>query len=392
MQTTTKLIPLAAAVAVLTCPGIALAVNGAQPGSFGIKNASMGGASIALPLDATAAANNVAGLGFLPSSWNLGLQVFNGHSSADYVLPGNRLNNRQTQPAPEGGVNWRLDSAWSVGLSLAGSGAGSSYGQTALPVPGADAAKTTLRVAELIPAVAWTPSPGLSLGIGVTLAVEQFEAQGVIVPAPVPGGLAPVPGHGMQSATGAGLRAGLMWRPTEDWTLGLSLKSRSRMGKLEGYDRDLLAYSDGRLDIPAQYGVGLAWRASERLTVAADWLRILWGDIKAMQDPQGFAWRNQPVLRLGASWQFDERWTLRAGLSRNGGQIASSRTVQNLLVPSVNRRAFSVGASWQFDPGAELSLGYELNPKTTLTGTGPSAGTSLTSKVQMLLLGYQHKF
>ena len=48
--------------------------------------------------------------------------------------------------------------------------------------------------------------------------------------------------------------------------------------------------------------------------------------------------------------------------------------------------------SWQVTPRSELNLGYELNPRTTLTGTGPSAGTSLTSKVQMLLLGYHSTF
>jgi len=82
------------------------------------------------------------------------------------------------------------------------------------------------------------------------------------------------------------------------------------MGRLDGYERDLLAYSDGRLDVPAQYGVGVAWQPTERLTLAADWLRILWGEIKAMQDPNGFRWRNQPVLRFGASWMLDERWTV----------------------------------------------------------------------------------
>jgi long-chain fatty acid transport protein len=51
----------------------ALAVNGAQLGGYGIKNAAMGGASIALPLDAVAAANNPAGTAFVPASTSLNL-------------------------------------------------------------------------------------------------------------------------------------------------------------------------------------------------------------------------------------------------------------------------------------------------------------------------------
>jgi long-chain fatty acid transport protein len=392
MHGSSRLLHLALALAVAAFHAGALAVNGALPGGNGIKNAAMGGTSIALPLDAVAAANNPAGLAFVPSSTTLGLQVFNGHSSADYVLPGNHLENRQTQPAPEGGFNWHMGSDLTVGISVSGAGAGSDYGQPALPVPGAGTAKTTLRVAEFIPAVAWTPTPDLALGLGLTLAWQQFEADGVIVPAPVPGGLLPLPGHGRQTATGVGLRAGALWKPAANLSFGANVKSRARMGRLGGYGQDLLAYSDGRLDVPAQYGVGVAWQPIERLTVAADWLRILWGEIKAMQDPNGFAWRNQPVLRFGASWMLDERWTLRAGYSHNRSQIDSSRAVQNLLVPSIHEKAYTAGLSWRLDPHSELNLGYELNPRTTLTGTGTSSGTSLTSKVQMFLLGYHHTF
>ena len=129
----------------------------------------------------------------------------------------------------------------------------------------------------------------------------------------------------------------------------------------------------GKLDIPEQYGIGAAWQATPRLTLAADWLRILWGELKVMQDPNGFRWRNQPVFRFGASWALDDRFTLRAGFSRNHGQIDSARAVQNLLVPAVHEKAWSAGLSWALDARSELSAGYELNPRSTLAGTGPSS-------------------
>ena len=142
---------LAIALTAAAFHGGALAINGAHLGGNGIKNAAMGGASIALPLDAVAAANNPAGMAFVPSSVTLGLQVFHGDSSAQYVLPGNHLENSQTTPAPEGGFNWHLSPDLTVGFSVAGSGVGSDYGQPALPVPGAGTAKTTLRIAEIVP-------------------------------------------------------------------------------------------------------------------------------------------------------------------------------------------------------------------------------------------------
>jgi len=385
--------PLTSILSALAClPGTALAINGAQLGGNGIRNAAMGGASIALPLDANAAANNPAGMAFVPTSATLDLQVFRGHSTADYVLPGNHLDNRQTIAGPEGGLNWQLASGLAVGFSLAGGGSGSDYGQPALPVPGAGNAQSTLRIAELIPSVAWKPRDDIAVGFGLTLAREQFKADGVIVPAPVPGGLLPLQGHGTKSATGVGWRVGALWKPASDWTLGVNYKARTRMSKLDGYDADLLAYSGGRLDIPEQYGIGVAWQATPRLTIAADWLRILWGELKVMQDPNGFGWRNQPVFRVGASWAIDDRLTLRAGFSRNRGQIDSSRTAQNLLVPAIHDKALTAGLSWALDQKSELSLGYEVNPRTTLTGTGPSTGTNLSSKVQMFMAGWQRRF
>lgn len=383
---------VAAVCAAVGVPGAALAINGAQPGGVGVKNAAMGGASIALPLDPVAAANNPAGMAFVPTSAAVDAQVFRGHSSSAYVLPGNDLENRQTAVAPEAGYNRQLSPAWTAGFSLASAGVGSDYKRAALPVSGAGNAKTSLRVAELVPTVTWKPRADLALGVGVNLAYERFEADGVIVPAPVPGGLAPLPTHGRQSATGVGLRAGLLWKPTGEFAIGVAAKSRTRMSKLDGYDQDLLSYSQGRIDVPAQYGVGVAWMPTQRLTIAADWLRILWADIKLMQDPNGFHWRNQPVYRAGVAWEFDRGWTLRAGFSRNRGQIESARTVQNLLVPSIHEKAYTAGIGVRAGSRSEINLGYELNPRTTLTGTGPSTGTSLTSRVQMFLLGYQYSF
>lgn len=390
METTPYLSARAACAAcVLALADPAWAVNGAQPGGHGAANAAMGGAAIALPLDAEAAANNPAGLALVPSSMTTGMQVFHGNSSSTYVLPDNDLRNRSTTVGPEGGVNWHASADWTTGLSIDTAGAGSNYRHPALPVPGAADAKVSLAVIELIPAVAWRPRDALVLGLALNVAHERFEAQGVIVP--VPGGLFPLPEHRRQSANGVGVRAGVLWTPTPGLSLGVNLKSRTRMSRLEGYRQDLLAYSDGRIDLPSEYGVGVAWQATSRITLAADCLQINWGEIGMMKDPAGFRWRNQPVARLGASWALQDEWTLRAGYSRSRRQIGSDRTVQNLLVPSIHDRAFTAGMTWQPARAEALSVGYEFNPKTTVHGSDASAGTSLTSKVQMLMVSWQHQ-
>jgi long-chain fatty acid transport protein len=368
----------------------AVAVNGTQLGGYGVKNAAMGGASIALPLDAVAAANNPAGMAFVPATANLNLQLFKGQSSSDFLLPGNHLENRDTTSIPEGGINGRLGPTMTVGLSLAGQGAGADYRQPLLPVPGAANAKSSLKVAEFIPSLAWTPTPNLAIGAALNLAYETFEAQGVLVA--TPGGPVQLPAHGSQSATGAGLRLGVLWKITPVLSLGANLKTKTKMGRLKGYEDDLLASADGRIDIPGQYGVGVVWNASEQLTIAADYLRVQYRGMKLMQDPSGFYWRDQPIYRLGASYAVSEAWTLRAGLSRNRGQVEQTNVAQNLLAPSILDRAYTFGASWRMDPTSEFSVGYEHNPSTAVTGAGPSTGVSLASKVRIFMFGYQHNF
>jgi long-chain fatty acid transport protein len=371
-------------------PISALALNGAQPGGYGIKNSAMGGASIALPLDSIAAANNPAGIAFVPASTSFNLLVFKGKSSAEYVFPGNSLSNQQTIPAPEGGLVLQPNAQWSYGISMTGAGSGSDYKQPALSVPGARNALSSLLVAEIAPTIAWKPRPDLALGLGLNLAYQRFKVDGIIVS--TPSGPVTLPEHGTQTATGVGIRMGAHWKVTPEIALGIDYKSKTKMGRLSGYDQDALAYSKGRLDVPSQWGVGAAWNLSPQFTLAADFLRINWGDLEVMKDPNGFQWKNQPVFRLGASWMIDPSWTLRAGYSRNKRQIDSAYVNQNLLVPSINSTAWTAGVSWRLNSKGEINLAYELNPKVTLVGTGASTGSSLSSKVQLFRIGYQHNF
>jgi len=370
----------------------AWATNGAQLGGYGIENAMMGGTSIALPLDTVAAANNPAGMAYVPNMTDIGVQLFHGQSSADYVLPGNTLHNDTTLPAPEGGVNWAWGNDKTFGITVAGLGVSADYQHAALPVPGAENAKSSLRAVDVIPSVTWRPRPDVALGVGLDLSYEQFHAQGVIVPAPVPGGLMPLPDHGTQSATGASVRLGVLWQVSDQFHVGAAYKSLARMSALSGYKDDLLAYSSGRIDIPAQYGLGIAYTPIASVTLAADWLDVQWHGVRLMQDPNGFNWRNQNIYRAGVAWDVNAAWTLRAGFSTSDEQVPTDHLAANLLTPSINHRAYTTGVSVRIDPKSKLSFGYELDPRITLQGTGSSQSVSLTSKIQLLMAGYQRAF
>ena len=380
----------------LLCAGAALlsnsamAVNGIQLGGNGINNALMGGTSIALPLDAMAAANNPAGMAFVPSSYAADLQFFQGNSTSNYVMPGNQLSNNTSAVVPEGGFNWVLNPRVTLGLTVTGSGVGTDYGKPALPVPGAANAKSNLQNVEIIPNATWKINPDLAVGFGLNIVDQTFNAQGVI--APTPGGPVALPNHGTQEATGVSYRLGVLWQVSPELALGASYKSRTDMGALGSYQNDLLAYSGGKLDLPEQYGIGISWKPVDHVTLAADWLTLNWSGVPAMQDPAGFYWHDQPVVRTGIAWDINPTWTLRAGISNNQGQIPSSNAAQNLLAPSINQTAYTAGATYRLDPKSDISAGVESDPATNLTGTGASAGTSLSSNILIFMVGYKHAF
>jgi len=306
-------------------------------------------------------------------------------------LLGNALEDNTTVVAPEGGFNYVLSPNMTMGLTISGSGAGVDFGKPAVPVPGAENVKGSQKVAEFSNSVTWKIQPNLAIGLGLIYMVQQVETQGVVV-SPAPGVFVPIPGHGTQTATGFGARVGMLWNATPEVSLGATYKTKTNMSKLDGYATDVLAYSEGKIDIPSEYGIGVAWKATPALTVAADYLLIEYAGIKAQQDPNGPGWKDQPVFRLGVSWDLDSTWTLRGGLSSNKGQIESSRAAQNFMTPAINDKSYTLGATLKLDKASDLSFSIEMNPSVTLDGSGPSTGVSITSKTQVLRLGYQKTF
>ncbi len=377
--------------------GPAHAMNGAQLGGYGIKNAGMGGASIALPLDASAAVNNPAGMAFVPQSFAINVLVFNGQSTAntpavqDFGLPAQTFNDNTTVSAPEGGANWVISPTMTAGISLSASGAGVDFGKSLLPIPGYSKVQASQKVAEIIPSITWKVQPNLALGMSVNFATQQLNSQGLVVLTPT--GPAEIPGYGTQTANGIGARLGVLWQASPELSLGATYKFKTNMSQLGDYAKDILAYSDGKIDIPSEYGLGLAWKVSSTVTMAADYLLIEYGGVKVNQDPAGQGWKDQQVLRLGASWELDPSWTLRGGVSTNTRQIESDRAKPNITSPAVSNLAITAGATFKLDKTSDLSFSLEGNPTTTLDGTGSSAGYSITgNRVTVVRLGYQRSF
>jgi long-chain fatty acid transport protein len=154
------------------------------------------------------------------------------------------------------------------------------------------------------------------------------------------------------------------------------------MGNFDKY-KGLFA-EDGGFDIPANYGIGVAWQASSALTLALDAQRIEYSDIKSVGTPistlfsgnlfgssngPGFGWKDVTVAKLGVSYEWRD-WTWRAGYSHASQPISADQTFLNILAPGVIQDHLSLGATWNLGKDGELSLAYTHGFKKTVKGSG----------------------
>lgn len=357
----------------------AFATQGTFPHGYGVKAEGMGGASIALPQDAVAGANNPAGMVHVGSRFDLGgafLKVDNGawfggtrHDGAE---------DKSLYIIPQLGYNRMLDGTQSVGVSVVGNGVGTDQGSDVGPM-----SEPKSELQQMVSTVSYARklNDAHSVGVGLVLGYQRLRIQG-------PAGLG-LP-QGRDDSFGYGLSLGWQGQLTPELTLGATWSSKvymGRMGKFAG-----LLPERGDLDIPAHYGLGAAWKHGAT-TVAADVLRIEWSDVASLGNPgvaiaagapgadngPGFGWQDQTVWRIGVAHALSDTLTLRAGYS-HGTQVLDSRsTFLGILAPAANRKHWTLGATLAVTPAMALSLAYARSPKETVRGDGPgpNAGTDL---------------
>ncbi|WP_083953797.1 OmpP1/FadL family transporter [Thauera butanivorans] len=360
-----------AAAAALACVAPAHATNGPMPHGYGIKAMGMGGASIALPQDALAAANNPAGMAFVGDRLDLGLSAV--IVSPESSIGGTRFDGDGVKaiPVPDFGYNRVIDDRQSIGVSVYGNGVSTVYDVPLLGGRDKDSAELTQVIAS--PTYAFKLAPGHAIGISADLAWQRFEVEGV------PDALG-VESPGSDSSTGLGFKLGWSGQVTERITLGAMYSSRIRMGKLKRY-RNLLA-NHGEFDIPERYGIGVAWRPTADIVIAADVMRVKWGDLESLANAlisaePGFGWRSQTLARVGVSWQAAPSLALRTGFSHGQQIVSSANATLNYLAPVTPRKHFTLGATYALSTDSELSFMYARAFGSEVKGSGPSSGIAV---------------
>jgi long-chain fatty acid transport protein len=368
---------LAALTAAACAPLAAHATTGYFSHGYGIKAKSMGGVGIALPQDSLAAASNPAGMALIGNRADLGVDWFmpdRGAQVAGNPLFSGTYDGSDTASflIPEFGYNRMIRPDLSLGVSVYGNG-GMNTDYKSSPfaaIGGTSPAGVDLMQLFIAPTIAYKTGAH-AFGVSLNLAYQRFEANGLQPFAGFSSDPSSLTNRGYDDSTGWGVRVGWTGQITPAVTLGATYQTETRMSKFDKY-RGLFA-DGGEFNIPENYGVGIAFKASPALTVAADIQRINYGDIPAVGNPidclftgcqlggpdgAGFGWRSTTVYKLGVAYAWSPQLTLRGGFVTLKQPIPESQTLFNILAPGVVEDHLTLGATWQLSPQSELTVGY----------------------------------
>ena len=309
---------IALVVAGCMAPALGHATNGYFSHGYGIKAKGMAGVGIALPQDAMAAATNPAGMVFVGNRMDVGLDVFMPAREAQISGSGAGLDGsydgdgRNMFFVPDFGYNRMINPNLSLGVVVYGNGGmNTTYEKSPFSAFGVTGT-TGVDLTQLFiaPTVAYKITPDHAIGLSLNLAYQRFSAYGLQPFAMMSSDPTKLTNKGEDASSGWGLRIG--------WT--------------------------GRM--------------SDTLTLGAT-------------GGPGFGWRDMTVLKLGASYQYNEQLTLRGGFSTGRQPIPSNEVFFNILAPGVIENHLTLGATWQLGGGKELSVAYMHGFKKTVSGGLP---------------------
>jgi len=415
---------VAAAFAPLLLATPAQATNGYFSHGYGIKSIGMGGAGIALPQDAIAAAINPAGMAMLGNRVDFGVNWFRPTREAQIVntgfppLNGTVYEGNESSDffIPEFGYNQAISNTMTLGVSVYGNGGLNTDYDKPFPLFGTTRPGVDLSQLFIAPTLGYKVTPEHAVGVSLNLAYQRFKAHGLEYFAVSPGPSA-YPGNvtnqGYDDSFGYGLRIGYLGQFTPNFALGLTYQTKTKMGEFKAY-KGLFA-EQGGFDIPANYGIGIAFTPMTGLTIAADIVKIEYSGIRSINNPllpnlgasqlgldggAGFGWQDVTAYKLGVQYAINPQLTIRGGYNYGEQPIPQSETLFNVLAPGVVEDHWTLGATWTLANKSELSFAFMYAPTVTVTGQNsipaappfPGGDVNLKMKEMSFGVSYGWKF
>jgi long-chain fatty acid transport protein len=294
-----------------------------------------------------------------------------------------------------------------VGVSVWGNGAGTNYrnfdrgggclnGGSGMYCGGP--AGVDLQQMFLTLSFAKQITPNLSVGIGPTLARQQFRAKGLSLFAPV--------SNSIDQEWGYGVSGGVEWSLARHLRFGAAIASRTYMGSFEKY-AGLLA-DHGDCDVPAYGQAGIAYDAQPNLTLMLDYQHIAFGSVPCVANPAtnmlfapfgaangpAFGWRDIDAVKFGVEWRYTPSLALRAGYAYNTPLFGSRDVQLDILAPAATQHHLTAGGEWRVDKDWAVELAGMYAPESTVSGVevipGPGHGVAVSTEQYEITLGVKY--
>lgn len=427
-----------AALALIAC-GASEAGGGYNLLGYGPFAHQAGGTSIAMGLDGFAGSSNPAKLAFVSDRLDLDLLLFSPHRKIERTGTGTPYDFSSTSRntlffLPEAGYARKLDEEWSVGITLYGNGGLNTEfrDDTGIPDTNANPARCgnapgnfllgcgklgfDLSQVILAPTLSWRYAPGQSFGLSALIGYQRIKVYGFQAFENLSAHPEAVSNRGYDGSFGTGVRVGWFGRVLPWLDVGAAYTSRMYFDEFDRY-RGLIA-DGGDFDIPQNVGVGVAVRPARAWELGFDIQRVLWGDIRALnngvlnslEDPQnkplgskdgsGFNWVDRTSYRAGVSYAVTPRLTLRAGATYGKRPVADSSAnsiTLNLFAPNPVWQV-TAGGTWSLDPRTQLHLALGHYVEKEFGGPSATAALGLggeetsTPHVETLVLGWSRSW
>jgi len=378
-------------LALAFAPASAFATLGYFAHGYGLKAKGMGGVAIALPQDAMSGITNPANLGFVGNRLDVELEWFRPIRDAQVVGANPFMgtwngSGRKNFLIPGMGFNRMIRPDLALGILVYGNGGMNTYYDSNPfgAVGGSNPGGVDYMQLFVSPTIAWKPNENHSIGLSVNFVYHQFGAQGLEGFTAFSASGANMTNRGRDNSTGIGFRLGWTGKISESVTLGAMIQPKTDMGKLGRYQG--LFRNGGDLDVPATYGVGIAVKATPKLTIAGDIQQIDYAKVPAIgtsstclfegtcglfgsSSGPGFGWRNMTTYKIGANYEVSRSLTVRAGFATGKQPIPGSQTLLNILFPAVVQDHITLGATWTVG-AMDFTAGYMHALKKTVSGSG----------------------
>jgi long-chain fatty acid transport protein len=421
--------------ALLSVAGVAVpafATNGMNLEGYGAVATALGGASMAYDNGAGAMMNNPATLGLMGQGSAVGVALGFLGPDVKSSVPSMGMNADSSANAfymPAIGYLMKTGKlTFGAGIYSQG-GMGTEYSASSFLARGTgDKVRSEVGVGRVIFPLAYNVNDNLTVGgsidwvwatmdIKMAAGMADFQAMATGMSGGMATMMGGMPGTAdfridfsdnndfMGKAVGTGFagKLGLVYKVNQSLSFGAAYHSKTDLGDMETESggASFSAYNSGvalgapitgkitihNFQWPETYGLGVAFQATDRLMLAADYKRLNWSgvmkdfkmtytttnlptapgssesaDFKISQN-----WADQDVFMLGAAYRLTDAMTLRAGANIADNPIPDNRV--HPLFPAIikNHYTFGVGYMTSKTSGLDFSLVYA--PEVSVTGT-----------------------